>query len=72
MMKKMLGAEFTPTDEQAWQDILSVLIADMVRGQRSLDIGLAAAHKNITAKNWSQISEVEDYDEVCGLIVFEK
>ncbi|KAL3908155.1 MAG: hypothetical protein SGILL_008592, partial [Bacillariaceae sp.] len=72
MMKKMLGAEFTPTDEQAWQDIMSVLIADMVRGQRSLDIGLAAAHKNTTNKNWSQIAEVEDYDEVCGLLVFEK
>lgn len=72
MMKKLLGAEFTPTDQQAWQDILSVLIADMVKGQRTLDIGLAAANKNITNKNWSQIAEIEDYDEVCGIIVFEK
>lgn len=72
MMKKMLGAEFTPSDEQAWNDILAVLIADMMRGQRYLDIGLAAANKNTTIKNWSQISEIEDYDEVCGLVVFEK
>ncbi|KAG7346610.1 globin-like protein [Nitzschia inconspicua] len=72
MMKEMLGAEFTPTDQQAWEDIMSVLIADMVKGQRTLDIGLAAANKNITNKNWSQISEIEDYDEVCGLLVFEK
>ena len=72
MMKKMLGSEFTPTEEQAWNDILSVLIADMVKGQRTLDIGLAAAHKNITNKNWNQIAEVEDYDEVCGILVFEK
>lgn len=72
MMKAMLGSEFTPTDQQAWEDILSVLIADMVKGQRMLDIGLAAANKNITNKNWSQISEIEDYDEVCGLVVFEK
>jgi hemoglobin-like flavoprotein len=72
MMKAMLGSEFTPTDQQAWEDILSVLIADMVKGQRMLDIGLAAANKNITNKNWSQISEIEDYDEVCGLLVFEK
>jgi hypothetical protein len=72
MMKAMLESEFTPTDQQAWEDILSVLIADMVKGQRLLDIGLAAANKNITNKNWSQISEIEDYDEVCGLLVFEK
>jgi hemoglobin-like flavoprotein len=72
MMKEMLGSEFTSTDQKAWEDVLSVLIADMVKGQRTLDIGLAAANKNITNKNWSQISEISDYDEVCGLVVFEK
>lgn len=72
MMKELLGSEFTDADQKAWEDIMSVLIADMVKGQRSLDIGLAAANKNITNKNWSQISEIRDYDEVCGLVVFEK
>mmetsp|Transcript_23348 Transcript_23348/g.43361 ORF Transcript_23348/g.43361 Transcript_23348/m.43361 type:complete len:569 (-) Transcript_23348:185-1891(-) len=72
MMKEMLGGEFTSADKKAWEDIMSVLIADMVKGQRSLDIGLAAANKNITNKNWSQLADIEDYDEVCGLVVFEK
>ena len=72
MMKEMLGSEFTSTDQKAWEDVLSVLIADMVKGQRTLDIGLAAANKNITNKNWSQLAEISDYDEVCGLVVFEK
>lgn len=72
MMKEILGSEFSESEQEAWEDILSVLIADMVKGQRSLDIGLAAANKNVTAKNWDQISKIEDYDEVCGLVVFEK
>ena len=72
MMQEMLGSEFLDAEREAWEDILSVLIADMVKGQRSLDIGLAAANKNVTARNWEQISKIEDYDEVCGLSVFEK
>ena len=72
MMKEMLGDEFTDNDRKVWEDILSVLIADMVKGQRTLEKGLAAANKNIVSKKWGQLSEIADYDEVGGLVIFEK
>lgn len=72
MMKEMLKDEFTDNDRKVWEDILSVLIADMVKGQRTLEKGLAAANKTIVSKNWGQLAEIKDYDEVGGLIIFEK
>eukprot|EP00529_Nitzschia_sp_RCC80_P022249 CAMPEP_0113507866 /NCGR_PEP_ID=MMETSP0014_2-20120614/36697_1 /TAXON_ID=2857 /ORGANISM="Nitzschia sp." /LENGTH=480 /DNA_ID=CAMNT_0000403511 /DNA_START=389 /DNA_END=1827 /DNA_ORIENTATION=- /assembly_acc=CAM_ASM_000159 len=72
MMKELLGGEFSESEQEAWEDILATLIADMVKGQRTLDIGLAAANKNVTTRNWDQIAEIDDYDEVCGLVIFEK
>jgi hemoglobin-like flavoprotein len=72
MMKEMLKDEFTEDDRKVWEDILSVLIADMVKGQRTLEKGLAAANKNIVNKHWGQLSEIPDYDEVGGLVIFEK
>jgi hypothetical protein len=47
MMKDMLGDEFTDNDRRAWEDILFVLIADMVKGQRTLEKGLANAHVKV-------------------------
>jgi hemoglobin-like flavoprotein len=72
MMKEMLKEEFTDNDRKVWEDIFSVLIADMVKGQRTLEKGLAAANKTIVSKNWGQLAEIKDYDEVGGLIIFEK
>jgi len=72
MMKEILGAEFTPQDEEAWVDILSLFIADIVRGERMLDMGLAVTHKNVTDSNWAKLQEIEDYDEVAGMSVFRK
>ena len=70
MMKEMLGRDFTQDDQKAWEDILSVFIADMVRGERTLDMGLAAANRKVTSKNWGKLSEIPDYDEVAGMVVF--
>jgi Globin len=72
MMKEILGGEFTAEDEEAWNDILSLFIADIVRGERMLDMGLAATHKKITDTNWAKLKEIEDYDEVAGMVVFRK
>lgn len=72
MMKEMLGGEFTAEDEEAWKDILSLFIADIVRGERMLDMGLAATHKKVTDTNWAKLKEIDDYDEVAGLSVFRK
>eukprot|EP00339_Tiarina_fusa_P021707 CAMPEP_0117047462 /NCGR_PEP_ID=MMETSP0472-20121206/32804_1 /TAXON_ID=693140 ORGANISM="Tiarina fusus, Strain LIS" /NCGR_SAMPLE_ID=MMETSP0472 /ASSEMBLY_ACC=CAM_ASM_000603 /LENGTH=651 /DNA_ID=CAMNT_0004760179 /DNA_START=106 /DNA_END=2061 /DNA_ORIENTATION=- len=71
MLKEMIGGEFTEEEQKAWEDILGVLIADMVRGERMLDMGLASANKNVTSKNWEKLAEISDYDEVAGLVVFE-
>ena len=71
MMKEMQGADFTEEDEQAWKDILSLFIADIVRGERMLDMGLAATHKNVTDRNWGKLKQIDDYDEVAGLSVFQ-
>ena len=71
-MKHMLGGEFTDADEKAWDDILSLLIADMVKGQRTLDMGLAAANKNVTRRNWEALKAINDYDEVGGQEIFAK
>ena len=72
MMTEVLGGEFTEEDQKSWESILAILIADIVRGERLLDLGLCATHKNVTAKNWEQIASIDDYDEICGMIVFEK
>lgn len=72
MMKEILGSEFTTADEDAWNDILSLFIADIVRGERMLDMGLAATHKEVTDTNWTKLKEIDDYDEVAGMSVFRK
>jgi hemoglobin-like flavoprotein len=72
MMKEMLKDEFTDNDRKVWEDTLSVLIADMVKGQRLLEKGLAAANKNIVSKKWSQLAAIDNYDEAGGIVIFEK
>jgi hemoglobin-like flavoprotein len=71
-LQEMLKDEFTPADQQAWEDVLAVLIADMVRGQRMLEKGLASANKSIVTKTWNQLSANKDYKEIGGIVLFEK
>lgn len=71
-MKHMLGKDFRPDEEKAWEDILSLLIADMVKGQRTLDVGLAAANTYVTRRNWEALKRIKDYDEVAGVEIFSK
>jgi hemoglobin-like flavoprotein len=71
-MKEILKDDFTPADQQAWEDVLAVLIADMVKGQRMLEKGLASANKSIVTKTWNQLSSNKDYKEMAGIVLFEK
>ena len=71
-LKEMLAGDFAADEEEAWEAILSLLIADMVKGQRTVDIGLAAANKNVTRRNWEALKEIKDYDEVGGVEIFAK
>lgn len=70
-MNTMMEGEFTDVDKKAWEDILSLLISDMVKGQRLLDLGLAASNKNVTNRNWEALKEIADYDEVGGVEIFQ-
>lgn len=72
MLQEKLGSDFSEEDRKAWRDILALLIADIIKGERTLDMGLASTNKNITSKNWETLSAIPDYDEVAGLAVFEK
>ena len=71
-MKELLGGDFTSQEEKAWNDILSLLISDMVKGQRTLDMGLVAANMPVTNKNWEALKAIKDYDEVAGVEIFAK
>lgn len=71
-LRHFLGNDFNKDEEKAWEDILSLLIADMVKGQRTLDMGLAAANKNVTRRNWEALKAIKNYDEVGGVEIFNK
>jgi hemoglobin-like flavoprotein len=43
MLHEMLGAKFTPEDQDAWEEVLSVLISDMSRAQRLVRMQEAAS-----------------------------
>jgi hemoglobin-like flavoprotein len=72
MFKQMMPTDFSELEEGAWKDILALLITDIVRGERMLDMGLASTNKNVTSKNWNKLVQIADYDEVAGLAIFEK
>lgn len=72
MLKEMLGDGFTAEDKQAFENVMAVLIADMVRGQRTIDKGLAAAKKVVVVESWKKLTQVPDYQEKGGIILFQK
>jgi hemoglobin-like flavoprotein len=73
MLKQMLQHRFTDTDKQAWENVLAVLIADMVKGQRKIDKGLVAAcNKKIVINSWIKLTRVDNYEERAGSILFQK
>jgi hypothetical protein len=73
MLKQMLQHRFTDTDKEAWENVLAVLIADMVKGQRAIDKGLVAAcNKKIVINSWIKLTRVDNYEERAGSILFQK
>lgn len=72
MLKEMLGGDFTDDDKQAFENVMAVLIADMVRGQRTIDKGLAAAKKFIVVESWKKLTKVPDYQQKGGILLFQK
>jgi hemoglobin-like flavoprotein len=73
MLKQMLQHRFTETDKEAWENVLAVLIADMVKGQRKIDKGLVASeNKAIVIDVWKRLTFVKSYKEDGGIILFQK
>lgn len=73
MLKDLLGSEeFKYEDEKAWDKVLTALIADMMKGQRSLDKGLAANNKSSVVTSWRLLAQQPNYEEHAGVILFKK
>jgi hemoglobin-like flavoprotein len=72
MLKELLGDKCSDTDQKAFENVLAVLIADMVKGQRKVDKGLAAANKSVVIESWSRLTKLDNYEERAGILLFQK
>jgi hemoglobin-like flavoprotein len=72
MLKELLGDRFSNDDQKAFENVLAVLIADMVKGQRKVDKGLAAANKSVVIESWAKLTKLDNYEERAGILLFQK
>jgi hypothetical protein len=72
MLKELLGDRFSDADQKAFENVLAVLIADMVKGQRKVDKGLAAANVSVVIDSWSKLTKLDNYEERAGILLFQK
>lgn len=70
MLKQQLGNDFKQSDDSAWRRVLSALIAAMIKGQRRLDKGLAAANKSKVITSWRLLMQQKNYEEQAGVTLF--
>lgn len=72
MLHEMLGDEFTDADQKAFEHVMFILIADMVKGQRKVDKDLSANKKEIVTVSWAQLAAIPDYESKGGILLFQK
>jgi hypothetical protein len=72
MLKELLGDRFSDADQKAFENVLAVLIADMVKGQRKVDKGLAAANVSVVIDSWGKLTKLDNYEERAGILLFQK
>lgn len=70
MMKSKLGGDFTREEQDAWVEVFAVLIEDIIAAQNELSIEEAAKNKSIVAKTWGKFTQIENYEEVGGIVLF--
>ena len=70
MMKTKLGSDFTPAEQDAWVEVFAVLIEDIIAAQNALSIKEAAKNKAVVAETWSKFTQIENYEEVGGIVLF--
>ena len=72
MLKEMMAEDFSKEDEKAFENVMALLIADMVKGQRKVDKDLSANKKEIVTASWAQLSAIPDYQHKAGIMLFQK
>lgn len=73
MLKELLGESgFSKDDEQAFDVVMAMLIADMVRGQRTVDKDLSGYKKEIVTDSWAKLTKIPEYEKVGGILLFQK
>ena len=71
VMKSLLN-DFTKEEEVAFEHVMAVLIADLIRGQRTVNKDLAAAKKDIVTASWEKFSQIPDYEMKGGVRLFQQ
>lgn len=72
MLKEMMGDDFSKSDEEAFEHVMALLIADMVKGQRKVDKDLSANKKEIVTASWAQLAAIPGYEHKGGIMLFQK
>lgn len=71
-LKELLGDNFSKEDESAFDIVMAMLIADMVRGQRTVDKDLAGYKKEIVTNSWAKLKKIPDYQKEGGILLFQQ
>jgi hemoglobin-like flavoprotein len=72
MLNELLGDDFSSDDEQAFEHVMAMLIADMIRGQRAVDKDLAGAKKVTVVESWSKLTQIMGYEKKGGILLFQQ
>jgi len=71
MLNEMLGKEFTPEDQESFENVMSLMIADLVKGQRMVDKSLADNNRDIVIDSWNRFIKIPNYETKGGLYLFQ-
>ena len=71
MLHELLGKDFTPEDQESFENVMSLMIADLVKGQRMVDKTLADNNKDIVIGCWERFIAIPGYETKGGLYLFQ-
>jgi hemoglobin-like flavoprotein len=71
-MLKVMVPSFSEKEETAFNAVMSALIADMIKGQKSIDKGLAATKKVVVIQSWEKLTKIESYEHKGGILLFQQ
>ena len=72
MLTKMLGESgFSKRDQECFSNVMSLMITDIVKGQRMVEKTLADNNKDIVIGSWEKFTKIPDYETKGGLYLFQ-